>query len=308
MKNKLEMKTLIERQKWPLEKKMRFTEMRIIEWYEHYKGKVYISFSGGLDSTVLLDMVRSLYPEVPAVFCDTGLEFPEIRDFVKTKNNVTWLKPKLTFKQILKKHGFPVVSKRNASYISAIRSAKGETKTKILRLTGVNSKGVYSRLNKLPKKWNYLIDAPFDISAKCCDVLKKNPMKRYCKKTGRFPYIGTRAEEAHTRKLTYIKYGCNAYDLYSNPRSTPLAFWTHADIMEYIDKYSLEYSKIYDMGYERTGCIFCMFGCHLEKPRNRFQILEKTHPKLHNYCMYKLGLKEVLEYMDIPYNNKKKTD
>lgn len=65
-------------QAWSLERKIRVTQTRIIEWYQHYKGQVYVSFSGGKDSTVLLDLARRIYPEIPAVFVDTGLEYPEI--------------------------------------------------------------------------------------------------------------------------------------------------------------------------------------------------------------------------------------
>lgn len=59
-------------QSWPLEQKIRSAQTRIIEWYQRWEGGVYVSFSGGKDSTVLLDLVRRIYPEVPAVFVDTG--------------------------------------------------------------------------------------------------------------------------------------------------------------------------------------------------------------------------------------------
>ena len=65
----------------------------------------------------------------------------------------------------------------------------------------------------------------------------------------------------------------------------------------------MKYSSVYDTGITRTGCIYCMFGVHLEKKPNRFQSLKKTHPKLHKYCIEKLGLKKVLEYIDIEYEN-----
>lgn len=82
-------------QKWSLERKIQVAQTRIIEWYQHWDGQVYVSFSGGKDSTVLLDLVRRIYPEVEAIFCDTGLEYPEIRQFVKEFENVTILRPKM---------------------------------------------------------------------------------------------------------------------------------------------------------------------------------------------------------------------
>ena len=98
--NKMEMWQLRQFQALPLEVKILKSQQRIREWVEHFGiDGVYISFSGGKDSTVLLDLVRSVYSEVPAVFSDTGLEFPEIRDFVRSIDNVTWVKPKLTFSE-----------------------------------------------------------------------------------------------------------------------------------------------------------------------------------------------------------------
>ena len=98
-------------QRLPLEIKVEKTKRRILEFYEYFNGNVYISFSGGKDSTVLLHLVRSLYKDVEAVFCDTGLEYPEIREHVKTLDNVTWLKPKIHFKDVIEKYGYPAISK-----------------------------------------------------------------------------------------------------------------------------------------------------------------------------------------------------
>lgn len=92
-------------QAWPLERKIRVTQAKIIEWYHHYGGKVAVSFSGGKDSTVLLDLARRAFPDIPAVFVDTGLEYPEIREFVKTVPNVTWLRPEMPFSKVICCHG-----------------------------------------------------------------------------------------------------------------------------------------------------------------------------------------------------------
>ena len=96
----------------PLSLKIRLTQDRIRQWvYEYGTEGVYIAFSGGKDSTVLLDIVRQMYPNIPAVFVDTGLEYPEIRDFVRTFENVTWLKPKKSFRKVIEDYGYPFISK-----------------------------------------------------------------------------------------------------------------------------------------------------------------------------------------------------
>lgn len=103
---------LYQMQSLPLSAKIRMTEYRIRQWVDKYGAEgVYVSFSGGKDSTVLLDIARRLFPRIKAVFVDTGLEYPEIREFVKGFDNVDWLKPKLTFRQVIEKYGYPFISK-----------------------------------------------------------------------------------------------------------------------------------------------------------------------------------------------------
>ena len=103
-------------QGWSLERKIQVTQTRILEWYLRFGGQVFVSFSGGKDSTVLLDIARRVYPDIPAVFVDTGLEYPELREFVKTKENVNWLRPRYPFPQIIEKYGYPVISKEIKGY------------------------------------------------------------------------------------------------------------------------------------------------------------------------------------------------
>lgn len=112
MENKHTLTDLYQMQALPLSAKIRMTKYRIRQWIEEYgEDGVFVSFSGGKDSTVLLHLVREDYPNVPAVFVDTGLEYPEIRLFVKTVSNVDWIRPKLTFRQVIEKYGYPFISK-----------------------------------------------------------------------------------------------------------------------------------------------------------------------------------------------------
>lgn len=285
---------LKQRQSLPLTVKVQLSKRRIAEWYEAHNGMVYVAFSGGKDSTALLHLVRSMYPEVPAVFADTGLEFPEIRDFVKTHENVVWVKPKKTFKQVLEEYGYPVVSKQVAMAISRYRGTKNDA-VKDYRINGRIVDGVKQTAGVIPKKWHFLIDAPFKISESCCNYMKKNPMKQYNKDSKRLPFVGTMAEDSKLRSDSYLKHGCNSF---STGASTPLAFWTEADIWEYLRTYNVPYCSVYDNGERRTGCIFCMFGCSHDK--ERFVRLKRTHPQLHKYCMNQLGLREVLTFMNLP--------
>lgn len=133
-------------------------------------------------------------------------------------------------------------------------------------------------------------------------------MKIYQRKTKRYPYIGTLAEESKLREQTWVRHGCNAFDS-KVKTSQPMSFWTKQDVLSYIMEEGLEIASVYgeivavdDAGMEyvpnlmchdrlkctgcqRTGCVYCGFGCHLEKGETRFQRLARTHPRQYEYCM-----------------------
>jgi len=290
-----------QRQSLSLEEKIKLSKERIIEWYEFFDGNVYISFSGGKDSTVLLNLVRELYPEVCGVFINTGLEYPEIKQFVKTIDNVIWIVPKMSFHKVITHYGYPVISKQISLKIKTVQINR-ESYIARYYMTGYKKNGEYKKAGMISKKWQYLIDAPFKISNSCCDAIKKRPIHIYEKENHKKPYIGNMASDSNQRRVTYIKYGCNSFgEGRKSIQSNPLGFWTEQNIWEYINKYNIKYSKIYDMGLDRTGCMFCMFGVHLEKEPNRFQRMKRTHSKYYKYCMEKLELNKVLDYIGVKY-------
>ena len=97
-------------QSLPLQAKITLAEQRIMEWYKYFDGNVYISFSGGKDSTVLTHLVHGIYPDVPLVFANTGLEYPEIRRFAE-KMGAEIIYPRMRFDLVISKYGYPLISK-----------------------------------------------------------------------------------------------------------------------------------------------------------------------------------------------------
>lgn len=334
-------------QSLPLAAKIIMTQQRIRQWYEYWDGMVYVSFSGGKDSTVLKHIVDSMYDDVPALFVNTGLEYPEIQQFVRSikagkydcfNPDVEIIRPEMRFDEVLKVYGYPVVSKSVAHAVDiAKRNPNGNVMKKLFDPKNKGRFGFY--------KWKFLIDSNIPISDKCCDVMKKAPAKKYAKTTCRKPILGTMASESSLRYSNWLKNGCNAFGG-RNPSSQPLSFWTEQDILQYLKKYDVPYCSVYGdivpiddgeqfegqlttfdilndysgtllktTGCNRTGCIFCMFGCHLEKEPNRFQRLKETHPRQYEYCIgggemvdgkwqpskEGLGLGKVLDYIGVNY-------
>jgi 3'-phosphoadenosine 5'-phosphosulfate sulfotransferase (PAPS reductase)/FAD synthetase len=300
----------------PLEEKINKTKENIHTFHKNTNGNMYISFSGGKDSTVLLHLVRELYPDTVAVFCDTGLEFPEIKEFVKTFPNVEIIRPNISFKEVIEKYGWCFPSKEISCLIESIRAGKLNTLNNLQKKK--DSLHSIIKLTSL-EKWKHLINSDFLFSDKCCHIMKKQPFERYTRKHKKVKILGNIAQESHLRTQNWLAYGCTHMNGYKS-RSTPMAFWKEQDILEYILWKDIQIASIYGniirlkdgtlkaTGFERTGCVFCPIGVHIETKRNkghnRFTRLANTHQHLHTYCINTLGLGTLLDYLNIPYQIK----
>lgn len=172
----------------------------------------------------------------------------------------------------------------------------------------------YSKMyNK--ERYKFFLDAPFEISDHCCSIMKKAPMHNYAKKTGKMPMTAQMASESRLRTTNWLKNGCNGFDMKS-PISNPMSFWTEQDVLEYIYHNHIPIADVYgevvadygggqaqgnsmDLGIfdvgkpvfdttgcNRTGCVYCGFGCHREKSPNRWELAEKlSNPEIIDYMM-----------------------
>lgn len=292
----------------PLEAKIKKSEQRIREWYEFYNGEVYVARSGGKDSDVLGDLVKNLYPDVPQVFINTGLEFDSVRKHgIEVADKILY--PEITFDEVVRKYGYPVISKEVAQTIYELQDDTEQKKEhyRMKKLDGTlrDKNGYLSQFN-IPQ-YKYLLKAPFRISHICCDEMKKDPAIKYEKETNHHAFLGLMACEGRLRKDKWLKNGCNAFSL-KRPTSQPLSFWLEQDILQYIKRYNVkiaeEYGQIVHMdsdkmiyydsiftdsmrltttGDKRTGCAFCLFG--IRHDPERFLRIKQREPKKYDYIM-----------------------
>lgn len=267
-----------------LQDKIEATEKVIREAYEKNNGKIYISCSFGKDSTILRDIALRLYPDLPVVFSNTTNERQEIIQYMKKHPNVIVVTPEKSFKEVIETEGFPLVSKEVSQKTNELKHTNGY-RTRMLRYYG-NNKGD----SVLSKKWHSLAEQPFDISSKCCKILKKDALEKWAKKEGLKPLIALMSDESRLRQQLSL-YGKDdgKKKIYPFLRTG----WTQADVWEYARQYDIRFAECY---YDRvvngilikalkqSGCEYCHYGEHLEDG-DRFASSRILTPKRYEKMM-----------------------
>jgi len=276
-----------------LEEKIALAEEFIVSAYEKNDGKVFISWSGGKDSTVLMFIALRLYPDIKIVFSNTTNELKEVLKYVKNihkihprfKNiNLHVVHPVISFTQILRTVGLPLVSKEVSQKVSEMRNTNGK-KTRITRVFGNPETGN----GKLSEKWNYLAEERYQLTAKCCDLLKKNPLEKFAKEHGGLkPIIGLMNDEGSLRRQLEL-FGPKE----DSRKIYPFLYtgFCEEDIWSISSYYGFRFAECYYdsvlsvngvptviKARKRTGCEYCGFGITLEK-EDRFARSKLTSPK-----------------------------
>lgn len=282
--------SLIGLQSLPLEAKIIKTKQMVTDAINEFGIEhVYISYSGGKDSTVLSHIIKQKYPDIIHLFANTTNEFPETIQHIQWEQNRNltniiiatprdkYGKP-WTFNRVVSEYGFPLFSKRISNAIRTYRRA----------ITPITKQNSIDYIQRNFGKYDCYKEC--NISDLCCEKLKKTPLRQKAKELNlECSIIGTLASESRQRELDWLKNGCNVFHIRKDNQCRPLSFWTQKDIDEYIQKYNVKISKLYEMGYSRNGCMFCGFGITFESSPNRYEILKDTHPAAYQYLERHFG-------------------
>ena len=227
--------------------------------------KIMASISGGSDSDVMMDMIIRCggKEKTTFVFFNTGLEYEA------TKKQIQFLN---------EKYGVEI------QVVPPIKPSPLCVREFGIPFWSKQVSDMIERLQKHNFQWE---DEPLDV------LLQKYPkcksaLRWWCNDWGREKGKVSNFDIAYVRYLKEF--------LIAHP---PTFRISNGDIVE--SENGLETT-----GCNRTGCMFCMFGCTQDGTPNRFQRMKETHPRQYDYCMRPLdqkglGLKEVLEYIGVPY-------
>ena len=278
---------------------VRRSEMLVHQAMEYFEGQMYIALSGK-DSCAGANLIWSLYPNVPAVFVDTGNEYDGVKQniyrMIEEGKPIEIIKPDVSCWDVNKKYGWPILSKQICMGINRFVNTKSFTQKRLRAFGGVNPTSGKKQQRTIPLKYHYILRAVLSgklkVTTKCCSELKIKPFVKYERRTGRKPFVFTMASNSGTRLKSYLKNGCNAFSD-GGGVSRPLMFWTEQHVLQYIKSENIQIASDYGDILEdaegclmcekedNTGCKFCMFGIQFEKDRevNRIQRLAETEPE-----------------------------
>lgn len=222
------------RQSLPLSEKIRFAKQAIKTFKDRYDF-IYVSCSGGIDSEIVLFLTRQMYPNIPVVFALTGLEHPSVRKLAMLHDNLTIVKPQKGHLEVLTTYGYPVISKDISLYIWGARHAENPIIRQhyLNRFDGLDDDGNYSQFRQAYKKYKFMLNAPFEVSDKCCYFHKEKPCQDWERENDAHPITGIMASESQRRTNAWLETGCNAFDG-NRPMCKPLSTWTKKDSLQFL--------------------------------------------------------------------------
>jgi len=248
----------------------------------------FISYSGGKDSNVLSALIDMALPEnkIPRVYCNTGIEYKAIVDFVKKKaaadDRFIIIQPKVPIKQMLEEKGYPFKSKEHSLIVARYQKTGLNNKyTRVylgMELT-TNGKKCFRPCPSI-LKYQFTDDFKLKISDQCCIELKEKPLHEYAQKNNKlYSIIGLMRDEGGRRsRANCLVFSGSKFKLFQ-----PLVAVTKEWEKWFVDKYNIELPALYYEPYNfiRTGCKGCPFALNLQ---HELDIIQKHFPSERKQC------------------------
>lgn len=294
---------------------------RIRKLYNKCGNDIYLSFSGGKDSTVVLALIKMVMEEglpirCPAVFVDTKIELDVTKKFVLwVKNNyykdTIIVYPNKSFAKVISEYGKPLRSKRKSEAMTYLQKNRNLKSGRYLFDNTIKR----SQKLRLANKDLHFAHENFDIkvSNKCCDVLKKEPFNTYTKENNILGYFdGQRAFEGGARELNYIRKiqkgnsPCTSVAKNGTISISPIIDWNDNMIELFIERYKVPLSEAYTVyGKDRTGCFLCPYSVNLA---NDLYTLFKYEPSHYKAAMHWLKDVYIAQNTKLPFDTKYEYD
>lgn len=286
-------KTLYKLWRLPLDEKIKSSTAILDEVFSRHKNPV-VYWSGGKDSTVVLHQVLQYDKNIPVIFNDSLIEFPETYEFIEKlandwKINLHITKPDTNLWEIGKKYGWPILGKNISSNVERARRTGNFRK----------------QLSKLEVD---LAKNGLNISTKCSVLLREEPAKKLEKELEvDVKIIGLRADESRARVRLWVDHGSHYYvKQYFNKKegmwkASPITIWTDDDIWEYHKKFNIPYARLYDMGYPRNGC----WPCAMAIRNGQLERLYNNHYELYKKLILDTPMGNELMRVQSFYKNEK---
>ena len=251
-------KRLAECYREPLWKKIKMAQ-RVLNDLFRATDNVAVAFSGGKDSLVALHLALQIKPDIPVLFVNTGIEFPESLEYTrqleeKWNLNFHEANAKVNFWKLAEEKGLPVAGRGNSTFMRDLSEKSG-----------------------------------VKLSNACCHQMKEAPARQFYREHNIEGTItGLRVSESMMRKLNFADYGALRYSsIYKTLISWPLYAWLDGDIFKYIEKNNLPLNPIYEKGYARVGCWPCLQDMFYKD--SRLFTLQDQHPNMYKTVKKKFG-------------------
>lgn len=242
----------------PFPVKLAETREIITHHFEEFGDKVAVAFSGGKDSEVVLYLCLQVTTNVPVVFNNTGVEYPETVRFVAQLEdewglNLLVTHPEKGFWDCVEQYGFAEQTKWRPA------------------------------ASKVP--FGRKVNRPY-----CCYWLKEKPMLLAIRGNGWLGYFtGETAIESRLRMFAALKGPCLHLKKEKVCKIKPILWWTEDEVWDFIREQDLPINEAYSKGANRMGCLPCTAYKHWE------QQMQKVNPKLYRLIKLRKDNQYVME-------------